>query len=93
MGAILVCLAALYMLTMVYVITFSKREKDERGTFIISKAYQFAYAVLLFGILAVFAAEKIFELNHQLVSNFIVISVFVSVFGLAGSIFYQNQRS
>jgi hypothetical protein len=90
----IILLTYITILVMSYMIIICMKDKDERGIRIVNQAYQNAFSILLFSILVVIALIKLphITLNNQTTSYLILISKFISVLTLGGSIFLLNRN-
>jgi hypothetical protein len=90
----IIILAYVTILVMSYMIIICMKEKNERGIRIINQAYQNAFSIFLFSLLVVIALIKLpqITLTNQTTSYLILISKFISVLTLGGSIFLLNRN-
>jgi hypothetical protein len=90
----IILLAYVTILVMSYMIIICMKEKNERGIRIINQAYQNAFSIFLFSLLVVIALIKLphITLTNQTTSYLILISKFISVLTLGGSIFLLNRN-
>jgi hypothetical protein len=90
----IIILAYVTILVMSYMIIICMKEKYERGIRIINQAYQNAFSIFLFSLLVVIALIKLphITLTNQTTSYLILISKFISVLTLGGSIFLLNRN-
>jgi hypothetical protein len=94
-GLAIISLTYVLLLVMSYQIHIFINQKDEkRGFLIINKSYQYAYSILLFGILVVYALVILPHINleTQTISYLVLASKFISVVTLAGSIYLLSRK-
>ncbi|MBU8917015.1 hypothetical protein BGM25_13335 [Bacillus sp. FJAT-29953] len=82
------------LVVMAYLVFVLSSEKEERGSLIINQAYNYAFAILSFGILVVIALVKLpnVTLNNQTTTYLILASKFISVITLGASVFILNKQ-
>ncbi|MFJ7727570.1 hypothetical protein ACIQXV_15580 [Neobacillus sp. NPDC097160] len=89
-----VLLTYVTLLVLTYVIMIFTTENDEKGSWIINKAYQYYYSILIFSILVIIGLFKLphITLDSQTASYLIIASKFISVLTLGGSIYVLSKR-
>ncbi|WP_147532806.1 hypothetical protein [Bacillus marasmi] len=94
-GIAMIGLTYFFVLVMGYLYTVYNNENKEKSQMIINKAYQYAYSILLFGILIVLALVFLphITLDPLTTSYLILACKFVSVLTLAGCIFIFSKRT
>jgi hypothetical protein len=92
-GIAIVVLSYFIILVMAYMISTYLNENAERGCFIINRAYQNAYSILLFGILIVMTLIELphITIDSKTTSYLILASKFLSVLTLGVSIFILSK--
>jgi hypothetical protein len=82
------------LVVMAYLVFVLSSEKEERGSLIINQAYNYAFAILSFGILVVIALVKLpnVTLDNQTTNYLILASKFISVITLGGSVFILTKK-
>jgi hypothetical protein len=94
-GLTIILLTYVILLVMSYQMIIFINEKDEkRSCLIINKSYQYAYSILLFGILVIYALVVLphIHLDSQTIGYLVLASKFISVVTLAGSIFLLRKK-
>jgi hypothetical protein len=94
-GLTIILLTYILLLVMSYQMIIFVNEKDEkRSCIIINKSYQYAYSILLFGILVVYALVVLphIHLDSQTIGYLVLLSKFMSVVTLAGSIYLLSKK-
>jgi hypothetical protein len=94
-GLTIILLTYVLLLVMSYQMIIFINEKDEKRSYlIINKSYQYAYSILLFGILVVYALVVLphIHLDSQTIGYLVLASKFISVGTLAGSIFLLRKK-
>ena len=94
-GLTIILLTYILLLVMSYQMIIFVNEKDEkRSCLIINKSYQYAYSILLFGFLVVYALVILphIHLDSQTIGYLVLLSKFLSVVTLAGSIFLLSKK-
>jgi hypothetical protein len=94
-GFAVISLTYILLLVMTYQFyIFVNRKDDTRSCIIITKSYQYAYSILLFGILVVYALVVLphIHLDSQTISYLVLASKFISIVTLAGSIFLLSKK-
>jgi hypothetical protein len=94
-GLALISLTYILLLVMSYQFFIFINEKDDkRSCIIITKSYQNAYSILLFGILVVYALVVFphIHLDSQTISYLVLASKFISIVTLAGSIYLLSKK-
>lgn len=94
-GLTIILLTYLLLLVMSYQMILFINEKDEkRICLIITKSYQNAFSILLFGILVVHSLVVLphIHLDSQTIGYLVLLSKFISVVTLAGSIYLLSKK-
>jgi hypothetical protein len=94
-GLAVISLTYILLLVMSYQFFIFINEKDDkRSCIIITKSYQYAYSILLFGILVIYALVVLphIHLDSQTISYLVLASKFMSMVTLAGSIYLLSKK-
>ena len=94
-GLTIILLTYVLLLVMSYQFFIFINEKDDkRSCIIITKSYQYAYSILLFGILVAYALVVLppIHIDSQTISYLVLASKFISIVTLAGSIYLLSKK-
>jgi hypothetical protein len=93
-GIAMIGLTYLFIFVMAYVFMVYSTENTDRSDVILNKAFQYAYNILLFGLLVVLALVFLphISLDTQMTSYLILACKFISILTLASSIFVFSNR-
>ncbi|MFZ7943595.1 hypothetical protein [Neobacillus sp. 19] len=94
-GVAVVLLTYVTLLVLSYAMIVFTTKKEEKGSWIVNKAYQYYYTILLFSMLVMIGLIKLphITLDSQTASYFIIASKFISVLTLGGSIYVLSKKS
>lgn len=94
-GLTIILLTYVLLLVMSYQFSIFINEKDDkRSCMIITKSYQYAYSILLFGILVIYALVVLphIHIDSHTISYLVLASKFISIVTLAGSIYLLSKK-
>ncbi|WP_338450596.1 hypothetical protein R4Z09_01155 [Niallia oryzisoli] len=91
---VVVAIGYFIILVLAYAVTILRNREDEKGQEIINRAFDHAYIILIFGLVVVYflVALPYITIDSQTTSYLLLVSKFISVLTLGGSLFILNRK-